>query len=362
VAIAAPTRVAPALNPGYANRKAMRRPLLISHDLTYSGAPVALLALAQALRRLGENPIVLPLHGGPLAQAFRDSGIELVDECGPSGLSFVIANTVLAVEPALRLKRFGIPVAAWLHESEYFFRTLNISPQACGLGNLDVVLAPSRFQLLQLAPFLPPGGGYQLRNVVRQEWYRVPGDESMLAVCGAWEVRKGQARLLELAARAAADCRFKFIGADRPPGSAPDDATLSPHRFLGPVKPEDAKREIAAAGAFVSCAEAETQNLCAIEALIAGRPALLSDIDAHRILAALIPNVLLFDRTSAPSFGAGLAKLRVAMADEHAARMASETAQALFGPAAFDRRLGEILRVLRREAGAAAEVGRYQDA
>ena len=57
--------------------KAMLRRLLISNDLTYSGAPIALLALAQALKRLGENPIVLPLHGRPLAQAFHDSRIGL---------------------------------------------------------------------------------------------------------------------------------------------------------------------------------------------------------------------------------------------------------------------------------------------
>ena len=264
--------------------------------------------------------------------------------------------------PALQLKRFGIPIAAWLHESEYFFRMLNISPQAFGLKDLDVVLGPSKVQLLQLEPFLPPQCGYQLRNVVRQDWYRVPGDDSLLAVCGGWEVRKGQARLLELAARSAANCRFKFIGADRPPGRASDDPALSRHRFLGPISPDDAKLEIARSGAYVSCAEAEVQPLSVIEASMAGRPVLLSDIDAHRDLAALMPSVLLFDRTSPQSFADGYSKLRNAITDEDVARRASETAHAVFGQAAFDRRLRDILRVLLKESGPGAEVERYQDA
>jgi glycosyltransferase involved in cell wall biosynthesis len=127
------------------------------------------------------------------------------------------------------------------------------------------------------------------------------------------------------------------------------------------VDPDRAKLEIATSGALVSCAEAETQNLCAIEALMAGRPVLLSDIDAHRSLASLVPNVILFDRTSAQSFGEGLAKLAAAMPDEALARGASTAARAVFGEAAFDRRLADIVKILGEGAGAVAAVEHYQD-
>lgn len=337
----------------------MRRPLLISHDLSYSGAPVALLALARALQRLGEDPVVAPLAGGPLAAKFRDAGIGLAAKIDRAGVSFVIANTILSVPAALRFKQPGTPIAAWIHESAYFFRVLNVAPEQCGLQELDVVLAPSTFQLLELEPFLRPGSAYQLRNAVRQDAFRLPGDEALLAVCGQWEARKGQARLLDLVRRSGADCRFKFIGA-RPP-AGPGDAGTSPHLFLGPVDPDEAKLQIATSGALVSCAEAETQNLCAIEALMAGRPALLSDIDAHRSLANLVPNVVLFDRESPRSFRDGHAQLVAAMADEATARRAAATAGALFGEAAFDRRLAELLGILRAEAGAGAAVAHYQD-
>jgi glycosyltransferase involved in cell wall biosynthesis len=340
----------------------MRRPLLISHDLTRSGAPVQLLALARALKRCGEDPLVVPLRGGPLEQRFRAEGIELTSQVDPATISFVIANTVLSVPEALRLKRFGILVAAWLHESAYFFRIVNVTPQQCGLPGLDIVLVPEMFQVRDLAPFLPPGRSYQLRTLVRQEWFRPPGGDATLAVCGQWEVRKGQARLLELARNAQPPCRFKFIGAAGPGPDHPDVAGGAEHVYAGSLEPEASRREIALSAALVSCAEAEVQPLSVVEALMAGRPALLSDIDAHRAVAERIPNVVLFDRASPQSFLAGYARLREAIADVQAGREASAAAVALFGEAAFDRRLAGILKVLRREEVPGAEVDRMQDA
>jgi len=339
----------------------MRRPLLISHDLSYSGAPVALLALAKALQRLGENPIVAALAGGPLGAKFLESGIEFATSINRADISLVIANTILSVPAALRFKRSGTPIAAWIHESAYFFRILNIAPQKYGLQHLDVVLAPAKFQLVELAPFLRSGSAYQLRNMVRQDSFRLPGDESMIAVCGRWEARKGQAQLLDLARRSATTCQFKFIGADRPAGYADHDMSPARHMFLGPVDPDKAKMEIARSCALVSCAEAETQNLCAIEALMAGRPVLLSDIEAHRVLANLVPNVILFDRKSPQSFLEGYAKLRDAIPDEDLANKASAVAKALFGAEAFDRRLTDIMKILRTDVRPAARIERYQD-
>jgi glycosyltransferase involved in cell wall biosynthesis len=335
----------------------MRRPLLISHDLSYSGAPVALLALAKALQRLGENPVVASLAGGPLAAMFYDAKIEVATKIDPAAVSFVIANTILSIPRALRFKRPGTPVAAWVHETAYSFRHLNISPRECGLQDLNVVLAPAKFQLVELEPFLRPGSAYQFRNLVRQDSFRLPDDESMIAVCGRWEARKGQAQLMELVQHSAATCRFKFIGAERPDTIS----SASPHVFTGPLDPDSAKAEIARSSALVSCSESEAQPLCPIEALLAGRPVLLSDIDAHRTLASLIPNSFLFDRKSPQSFFEGYAKLRDAMPDKEAGFKASAIAGSLFGEAAFERRLIDVLKVLRGDVGSAVAVEHFQD-
>src|SRR3981081_2904362 len=140
----------------------MRRPLLISHDFSYSGAPIALLTLAKSLKRLGEHPIVVALNSGPLRSHFLESGIELAEKVEPASGGFVIANTVVSVPAALQFKKFGVPVAAWIHESMYFFKSLRISPDDCGLKNLDVVLAPSKFQLDEFEPFPTESCTYHL--------------------------------------------------------------------------------------------------------------------------------------------------------------------------------------------------------
>lgn len=338
----------------------MPRPLLISHDLSYSGGPIALWSLAEALQRLGERPMVAALAGGPLSARFLESGIELVDEVDVRAVAFVIANTILAVPAALHYKRFGVPVAAWVHESMQHFKELDLTPQECGLQHLDVVLGPARFQLMELAPYLRPGTTYQLRNTVAMDSFRPTGDEPMIAVCGAWGDRKGQPRLCELARRSGAHCRFKFIGPSRPVDHV-DSEPLSPqHVFLGALEPERAKVEIARSAALASCSRAETQPLVVIEALMAGRPVLLSDIQAHRTLADALPNVFLFDPKSSRSFMAGYRKLTDAIPDESVARKASAAARALFDRAVFDQRLGEIVRLMRGDA-APGSIPQYQD-
>ena len=324
----------------------MRGPLLISHDLSYSGAPVALLSLAQSLKRMGEHPTVVTLSGGPLGAHYREAGIDLAQRVDPSEVTFVLANTVVSVPAALPFKKLGVPVAAWLHESIYFFQTVGVSPDDCGLRNLDVVLTPSKFQMEELQPFVAIDRMYQLRNAVKQEWFRPDAGESLVAVSGQWEKRKGQSQLLNLARGARWECRFKFIGATRPGYAV---ASIPPqHRFLGLLTPEKARLEIAKSDAIVSCAEAEVQPLSAIEAMIAGRPALLSDIPAHRALAEKIPNVFLFESSSIQSFEQGVQKLTEAIPNERTAAEQSRAAQRVFSEAVFEERLRHLVKMITR--------------
>ncbi len=339
-----------------------RAPALLTHDLSFSGAPLALLALAKALRRLGLRPRVVPLAGGPLAAVFAQAGIDLVPRVNPASVSYVIANTVLTVPTALQFKPKGVPVAAWIHETTYVFQTLKVHPPACGLHLLDTVLMPARFQFQDFASLIPAERIYQMRNCVRQEWFRPPAGDPTYAVTGPWELRKGQARLVDLAREAGATCRFKFIGADRAPAiDRYIGAGAGQHLFTGKIAPEVARLQIARSAAFVSCSEAEVQPLSVVEAVMAGRPALLSDIAAHRALAQDLPNVFLYDRTSPASFADGLRRLRAAVPDEAAGREASAQAHALFSESAFDLRLAALQPLLRGESTATGQPAALQD-
>lgn len=340
----------------------MRYPLLLSHDFSYSGAPIALLSLARAMQRLGEQPRVATMQDGPLGNDFSANGIPVVKGFAPAEVEFVVVNTFVPVRTAIRSfkQRFGTLVAAWLHEAAYSFENRGMSPGDAGLRDLDLVLAPARFQIDELSPFLPSGRVFQLRNQVDQKHYRPGGDANGFAVVGNWRRRKGQDNLVFLARGCDMPFAFRFIGAPRP-AHILDDAGGPRHVFLGSVSPEVAKFEIAKSAALVSGSNGEVQPLSVIEALLAGRPALLSDIPAHQGFAATFPNVFLFDTASVNSFRRGVEQLGAVLSREDLADRARREATAIFGESAFLGRVRQMLAVIRQGTGAPVQPGPYQD-
>lgn len=138
--------------------------------------------------------------------------------------------------------------------------------------------------------------------------------------------------------------RYKFIGASIPGGLAIGDH--AGHRYLGPIHPASARREIARATSLVSAAETEVQPLTVIESILAGRPALLSDIPAHRILAREFPNAFLFDRRDPTSFAMGWHRMQASLLGRESALSGRAIAKKRYGGDAFEGRLADLLRSL----------------
>jgi glycosyltransferase involved in cell wall biosynthesis len=75
------------------------------------------------------------------------------------------------------------------------------------------------------------------------------------------------------------------------------------------LEPLDSKREIAKSIGLISASIAETLNISAIESIMAGRPCLLSNIEAHHELAKKFDSVFLFDFRDPIGFIVGLGRL-----------------------------------------------------
>jgi glycosyltransferase involved in cell wall biosynthesis len=314
------------------------RVLLISHQLDYSGAPLALLELARALREAGHEVHFTSLGPGPLGGEFVASGVRPFQP-GGRPIDLVIANTVVSVPAALALAPSADRVLAWIHETGFFFRILRASPRDYSLDRLRYAAFPARFQVDEFARWMPAAERLQLRNCVRMP----PADMGAATpdhyVCsGRWEARKNQARLLELARALPAAPTIWFVGADRPPNLPPGG-----HRFLGTLSPGEAKRAIAGCRAIISASLAEAQPLAAIEATMAGRPALLSDIPAHRELKQAIADIVLFDPRSVESFVDGFAAIEAQSVDPAVRRRLQEAAQRVFGPQGFAENVRQVL-------------------
>lgn len=314
------------------------RVLLISHQLDYSGAPLALLELAGVLRDLGHEVHLAALAPGPLGDEFVARGVGPMPSANRT-FDLYVANTVVSVPAALALAPSPDAVLAWIHETGFFFRILRAAPRDFSLDRLRFAAFPARFQLDEFAQWMPSAVRMQLRNCVRMppsEPSAEPPDH--YACSGRWEARKNQARLLELLEALPTAPKVWFVGADAPAGMPP-----TAHRFLGALLPRESKRTIAGSRGLISPSLSEAQPLAAIESAMAGRPVLLSDIAAHRELKQVMPDVILFDPARIESFVGGFRALEAQSTDPVVRGRLQADAMRSFGPAGFAENVRQVL-------------------
>jgi glycosyltransferase involved in cell wall biosynthesis len=319
------------------------RILFISHQLDFSGAPLALLQLARTAMALGHDAHALALAAGPLGKWFTTAGVRAGDSSprGASSYDLIVANTVVSVPAALRIAGNPQRVLPWIHESRYFLSVLRVDPAALGLSSLQRAVFPARFQLTEYAEWMGGAERLLLPNGIAMpaEMTAAPASEALIC-SGHWEKRKGQDRLLHLLEATSTDRRIVFLGAVRPPHVS------SPHlSFTGQVAPEQARDVIAASAGLISTSEAEVQPLAVIEAILSKRPVLLSDIPAHRDLLDLMPDLLLFDPMDPASFRHGLNELDRQRGDATLLEGRQKRALECFGLETFSRNASAVFNM-----------------
>lgn len=312
--------------------------LLLSHQLDFSGAPIALFRLAETLLRHGHVVSLGAVQDGPLGKEFVRMGVQQFDRARAGQYELYVANTFFTVPLALNLAQGPDRVIGWIHENRAFFGLYGLNERQYGLEYLQRAIFPSRFMLDEYRDLMPACALRQLRNLVSMEGVEAAaGLDGHCVVSGAWETRKNQARLLQLLAEAGQDIGLAFVGCDRP-----DSVRDTPHQFFGQVPMAQAKQLIAGSAGAISAAQGETQNLVAIEAILAGRPVLLSDIAAHRELQRLIPGVVLFDPGDAGTFRDGCEQFRRNRQSPALLAESRRVAETCFGPAAFDQAVHQL--------------------
>ena len=210
-----------------------RRALILSHELTMTGAPIVLVSAVPVLRSLGFEVVVLgPTDEGPL-QLFLEAGAAVVTrpDCVTSsalwGLAtsadFVLANTVVEAPVVRTLNGSFVPVLWWLHDAfaGYPFITHKIPKQLgknvhiCAVGSHATAAMHSvrpDFAIEQLIYGLPD---YAAEQFPRYD-ISFAGGRTLFVTVGSLEPRKGPdifcnaIRLLPSAVREKA--AFLFVG------------------------------------------------------------------------------------------------------------------------------------------------------
>lgn len=137
-------------------QKKSKKILLITHQLSRSGAPYALYTMAQQLRKEYQI-VVLTVEPGELLEDYLNAGI-LVVEAGKywnrkfvfkgfaKQFDAVVANTVLNFPAVMLLDGLSLPVFWWIHEHEnYFSYGRGEIPDPKGFHDNVHVLAAGRY-------------------------------------------------------------------------------------------------------------------------------------------------------------------------------------------------------------------------
>ena len=213
-----------------------RAALLISHELSMTGAPVALLEMAKQLKEMGTTAVVTCPSDGPLREETESRGIpaviipQLFEEGTLSDIAdlfdFIVVNTLVCCPAVRELNGADIPVLWWIHETEEAYGNCTDIMPAVLLSNITAVTAGPRagaflkkhrplYEAEELPYAIPD---FYTSGENKRTGKKADGGVVTFTLIGTLEPRKGQDILLDaintLCEGEYGRCRFIFVGED----------------------------------------------------------------------------------------------------------------------------------------------------
>ncbi len=274
------------------------RVLLVSHQLDFSGAPIALLAAAKVLLKLGHDVQLFAIVQGPLAKDFETAGVRLAPKLDTHDVDRVILNTSVCARLADVIQE-SVPFILWLHESPLLFLHSDLPYIVSkAAARARAIVFPSASVGVDWARY-----GSLRGNSTKCLYASAPVSISKANVnsCSALSSLTKPIRMISIdpvesfrghAVIADAirilhaqgiDIHLTAVGASLPKIEK-IFSMLSADRVLATdrVPREMVLRYLRQSHIYVSATSFATQNLGLCEASLAGIPAIVSDIPAHR--------------------------------------------------------------------------------
>jgi len=294
-----------------AGRNSRRNLLVVSHDLSLSGAPIIVSHLAKWCKEHGTFVVVMSPVDGPLRgvlveadiplivdpllatgyEAFTKFGSQLPVRSHRSFVRFarefdcIVANTIFAAPLIRDVRLEGIPHIWWIHEGlvgSHFLRKYSVLPLVLGLAEL--IITPDNaskrvYQAFARRPIhvLP----YGIPDISRRTAAggERPGGSLRFLLLGTIEHRKGQQTLFEALHRLPPDvlARSEFLIVGRPhdaklTAQIRAAAETSPHIHVREAVAHSEALELIREADVMLCASwDETGPLCLIEAMALGK-------------------------------------------------------------------------------------------
>jgi glycosyltransferase involved in cell wall biosynthesis/GT2 family glycosyltransferase len=331
-----------------------KRLLLVSHDLSLSGAPTILFQLAVYLQERGYSITVLSPMDGPLRERYLDAGMDARVEAGllddarllvepVAAHDLLLANTILSWRAIHAARAMGRPSLWWIHEAEAGRDQARFDEHiASAFPAAGKVVFPAQHTAALYAPYALSDNFETVYIGVKFDTGLEAGDQRIrrragkfsLVSVGSIEPRKGQDILLDALAILPDGIRKEiactFIGRTLDPAYADKLArTIRKRRlqdvyFEGELSSPQVRAHLETCEVFVLPSRSEALPRALLEAMALGKAVIAASVGS-------IPEVL--EGGSGLSFPAGDAK---ALAHQIAS---------LYGDRSAIDRLGEQARL-----------------
>lgn len=315
--------------------------LALSHQMDYSGAPLALLNLCQNLIAKGFDVSYLSLKNGPLEKDFLLQGI--VQHNSNKSYDAVIGNTILCLPALSKLSKKVVRIL-WLHETIEFLDILKVQKtEILSLATIDLVLYLAEFQKKQFDNIINTNAWMLFRNNVNAQHseYEKVHKETKITIPGKIEHRKNQVEFLNKLNHLPDNFSIILLGASKLSYPTQDERIL----FTDSISHAESLEVLKNSDIVISNSLYESQNLVAIEAMIIGRRVLLKNNDAHQELKRLFPEIEVY---SSIDELLDLIKLKKSPA---LLKKISVEADKIFGKTAFEIQLIGLINFIQTRIG-----------
>jgi glycosyltransferase involved in cell wall biosynthesis len=291
------------------NLESGKRVLVVTHDLSLSGAPIVLLELACYLKREGYFLVVASALDGALRESFEEAGIPIIVEPRLdnsenavrlfSAFDIIVPSTVV-LWPAIHIAASRGKPCLWLvHESEFGVEHISncVKEAKKAFGTADVVVFPAK-RARQLYDKWSGGSEHgvvyyglsdpRLEVDSTHNSSEVRDDKVRLVSVGSVERRKGFdvliKALLGLDARTRERLEAFFVGRLLIPEYVSEVQELARElpnvRFIGEVDRNAALKYIDQCDLFVCTSRQETGPIVVFEAMALEKPVITTRVGA----------------------------------------------------------------------------------
>jgi len=286
-----------------------RKLLVISHDLSLSGAPLILYMLAKYLVEQGYVITVVAPDSGPLHLLYNQAQIEVVIEpalLDDARVTYsllpnyggILVNTILAWRSVIAARAFPKPCIWWIHESQFGQQLAKNYPGvAQALSSAHAIIIPTKAtadlyrEFSHQTKIFPIQYGLDLDGIqVQATSFHKNPDKLYVVNVGSIESRKGQDILLKSIAHLPTEiihrCEFYLIGRvldwDFYHQLSQAARRIPNVHIVGEVPRERVTAYLQAADVFVLTSRDESLPVAMLEAMYYARAIIATDVGGIR--------------------------------------------------------------------------------